>query len=285
LTPAVIQSLLREGALTDDLGPTGFDPQTGMGLINAAKAVNAAVTTTGGGGALPPRLSASPAAVNFGATRTELEVTLNNVGGGELSIGQPRENSGGWLSVADLSDAADRAAQRLRLRLRVDRSALAEGSYDAQVVVPSSANTVTVGVLIRVINLPDAEIGQQYVLLLDPENFDTAFEGVGQPQSDGSYSFRIDDVAAGTYLLISGSDPDNDGFICDRAESCGIFRSTSDAQLIRVEGPDISDLEFISGYASDISLSSLGGAANTPQAQPRFRRIEGRAAPRQVVRD
>jgi len=285
LTPAVIDSLLREGALTDDLGPTGFDAQTGMGLLNAAKAVNAAVTTAGSGGALPPRLSASPAVVNFGATREEIEVTLNNAGGGELSFGQPSENAGGWLSVTDLSTPTDRTAQRLRLRLRVDRSALAEGSYEAQVLVPSSANSVAIGVLIRVINLPDAEIGQQYVLLLDPDSFTTEYEGIGQPQTDGSYLFRIDDVAAGTYLLISGSDPDNDGLICDRAESCGVFRSVSDTQLIRVEGPDIADLEFISGYTSDIAISSLDGTASGARDQAGFRRLKAGAAPRRLQRD
>jgi hypothetical protein len=99
------------------------------------------------------------------------------------------------------------------------------------------------------------------VLLLDPQTLDTLYETRGERQGDGSYRFAIGDVEAGRYLLISGSDPDNDGLICDRAESCGVYRTLSDAQVLDVSGPDISDLEFVSGYQADAAFGSARTAA------------------------
>ncbi len=60
LTPAQLDSLLAQGALTDDLGATGRDTQYGWGLINARKAVDAAIERETG---------MSPQGLSIGARR------------------------------------------------------------------------------------------------------------------------------------------------------------------------------------------------------------------------
>jgi serine protease len=59
-TPAQLDSLLAQGALTDDLGATGRDTQYGWGLINARKAVDAAIDRETG---------MSPQGLSIGARR------------------------------------------------------------------------------------------------------------------------------------------------------------------------------------------------------------------------
>jgi serine protease len=238
-----IEALLRNDLITDDLGVPGRDDLYGHGLINAAKAVAEALNTGGEPVPLDPFMVASPPSVNFGATLGSATVVLSNSGGGELEFGAPVEDSGGWLDLsAGQSDGV------LTISLSVQRAGLAEGVYAATVTVSSSANTVEVPVFMQVADVLSASIGQQYVLLIDPESFDTQYGVIADSAPDGSQPFRIDNVAPGSYLLVSGSDSNNDDFICDDGESCGIYRGPGDVVVIEIDGGDVIGLEFTSGY-------------------------------------
>ena len=72
LTPADIDALLIAGALSDDLGAPGRDDQYGNGIINAQRAVLAALEATGISPADNPRLAASASTLNFGSSNTSL---------------------------------------------------------------------------------------------------------------------------------------------------------------------------------------------------------------------
>ena len=77
---------------------------------------------------------------------------------------------------------------------------------------------------------------------------------------DGAYEFLLGTdttgmIAAGSYLLVSGSDPDNDSFICDIAEACGFFRSIDLPEEIAVNG-DLVDLDFNVTYLLPIEQNS-----------------------------
>ena len=238
-----IEALLRNGLITEDLGVPGRDDIYGHGLINAARAVTAALNTGGAPVELEPFMSASPPSVNLGTGLATATVVFSNSGGGELEFGGLSEDSGGWLGVA-----SERADETLMLTLSADRTGLAEGVYLVTVTVTSSANTVEVPVFMQVADILSASIGLQNVLLIDPETFVTLDGAVAVPAPDGSQTFRIEGVVPGTYLLASGSDSDNDGFICDAGESCGIYRGPGDVVLIEVEGADFDGLEFTAGY-------------------------------------
>ena len=273
-----IEALLRNGLITEDLGLPGRDEIYGHGLINAARAVTEALSTGGAPVELAPFMSASPPSVNFGTGLATATIVFSNSGGGELEFGALSEDSGGWLGVA-----SERAEGSLIVRLSTDRASMAEGVYLATVTVTSSANTVEVPVFMQVADILSASVGLQSVLLVDPETFATQYGAIAVPAPDGSQAFRVEDVAPGTYLLASGSDSDNDGFICDAGESCGIYRGAGDVVLIEVEDADVDGLEFTAGYglsaAESQALPSSPGhglplrRADRPQADlPRLHR-------------
>jgi serine protease len=243
LTAQDVEALLRNGELTDDLGTPGKDDVYGHGLINAAKAVSAALNTGGEPVELEPFMSASPPSANFGVSIQSLEIVLSNIGGGQLEFGAPTEDSGGWLAID--ARAAD---DTLVLGLSVQRAGLPQGVYAATVTVPSSANTVAVPVFMQVAEVLEANVGLQYVLLVDAETFETRFQAMAEPLGDGRQAFRIVDVVPGAYLLVSGSDADNDDFVCDAGESCGLYRGPGDIVLVEVDGGDVAGLEFTVGY-------------------------------------
>lgn len=262
-----IESLLQNGVITDDLGVPGRDDIYGHGLVNAAKAVAEALNTGGEPVTLEPFMSVSPPSANFGATLGSMSVVFSNSGAGELEFGTPAEDSGGWLSLA-----AAQSEGRLLLTLSVQRDGLAQGAYVATVTVPSSANTVEVPVYMQVADALAANIVQQYVLLIDPESFATRHTALAVAASGGQQDFRIENVAPGSYLLVSGSDADNNDFICGAGESCGIFRGPGDVVPVEVGGDDIAGLEFTSGYGlvttSSESLSSPGHGMPLARGQP-----------------
>jgi len=65
--------------------------------------------------------------------------------------------------------------------------------------------------------------------------------------SDGQYSFVFNQVTEGGYLIIAGTDSDDDGFICDSGEACGAFRTLDSPDVLEVTN-DTVDADFISGF-------------------------------------
>ena len=64
--------------------------------------------------------------------------------------------------------------------------------------------------------------GMQYILLIDAVT-DESIDQV-EVQADGSSTpYQFDLVPAGEYIVLSGTDLNNDGFICDPAEACGAY--------------------------------------------------------------
>jgi serine protease len=238
-----IENLLRNQVITDDLGSPGKDDIYGWGLINAFKAVTETLNAGGEPVPLAPFMAASAETVSFGLTLQDGAVVFSNIGEGELVFGVPTEDSGGWLSLV-----AEEVEGELYLSLRADRAGLPEGRYLATVTMPSSANTLEVAVVMQVATLPGANVGLQYVLLLDPDSMQALYYATAQPAGDGRQSFRIENVAPGSYLLVGGSDADNDGAVCDAGESCGSYREGADIAPVEVADEDLDGLQFESGY-------------------------------------
>ena len=127
LTPQEFNLALFNGDLTDDLGARGRDDDFGWGLINAAKAVRTAAQLASGQSSDPgPILSASTAVVDFGAFQQELALNLRNIGTGSLMITQISSTEP-WLEVQPPATADGLG----NYTLRVDRTGLADGAYEA----------------------------------------------------------------------------------------------------------------------------------------------------------
>jgi serine protease len=249
LTPQDFDNLLASGVLTEDLGTVGRDDSFGYGLLNAYKAVIAAANTGNQPVDPSPILAVSPAALNFGTVLNNQTLTVLNGGTGNLTVNPPIEDSGGWLSV---TPAQVNASGIGVYTVSVNRAGLADGVYSATLNLTSSANTVQVKVIMQVATLSAGAVGQQYVLLIDPDTRQRVANATVTRQADGSYAYILRDVPAGTYEIFADSDSNNNSLICDTGESCGAYLTTDEPIRIEVN-EDRSGLDFVSGYTLNLA--------------------------------
>jgi serine protease len=148
----------------------------------------------------------------------------------------------------------------------VNRGGLAEGVYTGQIVVDSDANDVTVPVILQVSNAPVVgNAGHQIVLLWEvsePTN-PLLVDVLDVAANNGQYAFEFRDVAPGEYFIMSGSDNDYDGVICDAAESCGVYPDLNSDENIVVGEDDVGGLDFLVSYESigtnQVFAGGIGG--------------------------
>lgn len=257
LTPAQLDQLLASGAITEDLGAPGRDDQFGHGLVDASKAVREALRLAGG--ATPPanpRLAVLPGALDFGSGAVSASIDARNADdSGTLSVGSVSDDAP-WLTVAAQSVDADGVG---RYTVSVDRSGLAVGSYSGTITFVSDQNTVSVPVLMRVgAASGSVDAGKQYVLLVNADTLDAVAQD-DQLVSGGRYAFALN-VPAGRYLLISGTDSDEDGLICDDGEACGAFPTLDSPQTLTV-GPAQSSRDFLVSF--DLSAPAEQSAVSS----------------------
>ena len=280
LGPDDIDRLLTDGALTEDLGAVGRDDEYGEGLIDARKAIEAALGQ-GGGSASEPRLAASTSALNFGSAATSLDLILRNSGGGELDS-VSLEASEDWISVTPLSTSDSGLGQ---YRIGVSRASLAPGIYEGSLRASSSANELSIRVLASVADVLESDLGQIYLLLIDPSQEAPVAQTLGELDG-GTYRFAFPSVPSGTYQIFAGTDLDNDLLICDAGEACGAYLTIDQPLTVTIDR-DRSDLDFPIDF-----FIALPGTANTEdgrippqrilQREYRHRDIPG-PAPRRVA--
>lgn len=267
LTPADIDAMLAAGLLSDDLGPPGRDNQFGHGIINAQRAVLAAIEATGNSPADNPRLTASVSALNFSGTSTSLTLILRNGGKGDLAL-LSVSASEPWLQITPASVDPSGLGE---YEVSVDRTNLPPGVYSAEINAQSSVNNLTVQVLASAGGVEtNADLGVIYILLYDPQlNETVAQRTIG---SNGfNYPFQFIDLPAGEYEIVAGTDADNDQFICDAGEACGAWL-TVDQPISITLNEDLSGLNFPVEYL--VSLPTISSTAatgpDTTQNKPRI---------------
>ena len=141
-----------------------------------------------------------------------------NVGSGALFINSVTGNVP-WLTVVPRSGNVP-----LSLRARVDRSLLPPGTHTGRITIASNAAQnpgAIVDVTVKVSALGAGDVGTVFVLILNPQSFAPiahAETSVGQ-----GYAFAIPAVPSGTYIVIAGTDRDDNFFICEEEDACGIY--------------------------------------------------------------
>jgi serine protease len=258
LTPADIDNLLATGEMTRDIGSSTF---FGRGLIDAFKSVSAAIRTEGGAApGLPPRLVANPGAVNFGASSTQVNLTLSNAGGPSpplsvTSFQAITDDGGAWLSIQQGNVDANGLGT---YTLRVTRAGLGDGIYTGAARFHTNTGDLDVPVIVQVGDAvaTTANAGHHYVLLVDPDTDPplTAFAVQVEPQN-GRYHYRFVDVDPGRYYIYAGTDVDNDNFLCDRGEACGSYPTLEQPQVVEVN-ENMGDLDFLTGFGLRIGATA-----------------------------
>lgn len=262
LSPTDLRSLLSQGALTDDIGDSGRDDINGYGLINAQKAVNTALNSIGAVINRPPLLTLSSSQLNFGGTRSRLEVQLTNGGEGNLSVTAVTSNRS-WLSATPVNTENNGLGS---WAVAVDRSGLDAGNYLGKVTFESSTNNLTVSALMRITTGVSGDIGTVYILMFDPATNSVVAEDV--TDADQDYRFNFVAVPQGSYEIWAGTDNDNDFFICDEGEACGAWQTVDAPVLLNVD-TDISNLEMSTDYLIALPATgsvSVGSNSNSSRA-------------------
>jgi len=257
ISPATIDTLLSQGKLTEDIGAPGRDDRTGWGLIDARAAVIAAGAPDTGPGV---SLSVTPSGLNFGLSLDTIDFNVANAGSDPLTVTSVTVVDAGsvpWLSLAPASvDGAGLGTYRAT----VDRTSLTQTpkSYAATIDVVSSGGTVHVPVVMRVGGATTSDAGFHYILLVDAQSLEPIDE-IATGATDGVYPYSFSNVPQGDYLVIAGTDMDDDKLICDGGEACGSY-PTLDLPAPLTVDHDISNADF--GTAFRQSIGSGASAAN-----------------------
>ena len=226
LSPSQVRQILQETAI--DLGPPGKDNTFGFGLIDPVAALKAAGALT----PQNPQLVVSTKTMNFGDSLEQLTATISNGGGGTLQVNTPTvemDQASNWLS-AIVSGST--------LIATVNRAGLNSGFYTGRIQLTSNGGNVTIEVQMQVGEEPQADVGTIFVIAVDPTTFET-IEAIST-SLDTDFTFEIPPVAAGVYFVIAGTDLDNDGFICDEGEFCGLYPVSNEASLVGVTANEIT---------------------------------------------
>ncbi|MBW2677278.1 MAG: S8 family serine peptidase [Deltaproteobacteria bacterium] len=262
LTPDLLDAWIADEVshpLTEDLGPSGRDDDFGHGLIDALKAVITAQKTAGG--EIPSFLFVSPLALNFGKSISILTLTAQNFGNEPLTDVAPMEDVP-WL---DIAGSYDEVKQIGTYTITVDRTGLAYGPYAATFTLESSWNTVDVSVRMQVDDpATGGDAGYHYVLLLDPDTFETIAQFDVAAPNRGVYPFSLK-APAGKYILFAGTDSDNDYNIGDPGESAGAYYSIDQPVVINLN-QDLSGYNFTTSF--NLNLPTSLSKDEDPQPYP-----------------
>ncbi|MDM8546974.1 S8 family peptidase [Candidatus Venteria ishoeyi] len=271
LSPNDFDELLSSGRISEDLGSNGRDNLYGYGLIDAHQAVLMALEIDGN--PLPPplpALSVQPASLNFGSFTQQLEFTVSNAGGGDLFIRSVHSDRPDVLNITALNTDSNGLG---RYQIELQRSGLARGTYGASLEAETTQGvSQTIPMIWQVGSQSGGDAGTQYVLMIDPDS-QQAVDETQVKAYQGHYDFYINDLPEGSYIIFSGSDMDNNGYICEAGESCGAYLTLENpTQLLLERSQDNIDFD-VQFDTEFLSISSQAVATDSSKAQ-KFARPE-----------
>lgn len=263
LSPDQFRARLIAGYLTD---ASRFDDYAlfGAGLLDAQAAL------TDPPSQFPTVVSAWPRVLEINRTGSETEVLLEVLKedlasaplvNGTPTIPTPFEITDGSGNPIELSDG-DNIPERLHIR--VNTAELDDGrDVSGEIVIRYSTEgpvrDLTIPLYVQAVDQPeDRNAGRHYVLLLNADNPDSSrSRQVAATLSGGQYSFSLDGVTPGDYILVAGSDLDGNGFICENGEACAEYPAIGARQEIPIRDGDALRLDLTTGYRRP-SIAEMG---------------------------
>ena len=271
MSPVEFESSLVAGYLSVDLGGSGRDDEFGYGRVSASKALQTALNlATVQDVSFPPQVAASKGFINLGFSGTSSSFDVFNSGDGALSITSVTASA---ESVTIFSPVSVDGLGTYNLS--ISRAGLAPGAYSVSIAVVSSGGEAALTVRFEVLPAGEAveeDAGIMYTLLYNI-NTSTVEHSTSSSVNEGKYSFSIGDVTPGVYLLRSGTDIDNDGFICGNGEACALWPSAAEADYLIVN-QSYEDIDLSAFFVVKTEASGLGAPSN-----PKSRSIASPSCP------
>ena len=254
LSPQEFDALLRSGNLTDAPSSGSWDTEYGFGSINARKALEATLDT---GSSVPGSLSSSPAVLSFGDTAQTRTIQIVPVGDVAGSLDSFYQTNAPWLVSAQALDVDQEGFGSYDIG--VSREGLIEGTYEGVLRAQTTDDfDVVVPVDMRVGPLTDrGEAGFLYLAFMD--QLTGALVGfLGGVGFDGFYTYQIDDLVAGNYILIVFSDVGFKHQICGEGNYCGYYPGTGLLEPVIVRGGEDRGLRTITVYPDYAGVGEAG---------------------------
>jgi serine protease len=240
LTAAQIRSILLSSSNT----------QAGVGLPNGGRILDALLAVQAAGGvAGAPLLVATPNVLDFGNTATELSCVIENRGTGNLAFQSlAAVPAAPWLSFLSADATPANGLDDDAFTFAVDRTGLAEGVQQTTVTINylDGATPVAVELTVRLqVGAGTNTTDTIFVLLIDPVTFEQRFITTTVATASVDFAFAMTGVTTGDYLLVGGTDRDDDGFLGDAGELFGAWPDLDDPRVISVvAGANATGLEF-----------------------------------------
>ena len=263
LTVTQVDNLLAAGALSDEIGAAGRDIDFGFGVVNALKAVNAAL---GAAGTPPPpapagSVQATPSSIDFGSFQTSATLTLALSAAGTETVSSVTSDN---AAVTVTPTAIDNTTRLGTYTVAVNRAALPVGGSFPRLTVtlsPARSFTVQLSVTKPVTGGGTAagDVGPLYVLLINPDT-GSVVRTVLATRSASGYTWASTAWPFAKVQITAGGDLNNDDIICQRGEPCGAFP-------VLAPGRDLT-VVTLSGNRSDISFEVAPLSGISPQAAP-----------------
>jgi serine protease len=275
LTGAQLENLIRSGAISEDLGDPGKDNSFGVGLINAKKAVDAAIAAIAAPGVPAPpvvagKIEVSPTAIPFGAVRTEYDIVIKRVGASNDKVTSV-VSSNPVVTIKPKAGQVD-ANGLGTYTATLNRTGLSLGPLaPTQITFNTTTAPVTVQVSAeRRAGENTGSMGPIYVLIIDADSVNGTIiaEQVIKAPSGGVYNYSI--TLSGTsnappaknIQVFAGTDLDNDGYICARGEGCGAYPIVDTSVETLPLTRNYTGIDFSAAPYGGIGVASVGSDSN-----------------------
>ncbi len=255
LTSTQIRDKLQSSAI--DIGQAGYDIYYGHGLINVYASVKSAMEAT-----QSPVLFPFPKAVKLYGSNPEDSFTLKNIGGtGAISVTSITASQDPEGMVSEISPTSGTVEFSANVTLTTGGVEDGRNHYAMLEIVCSSGKKEYVYVIFNRDGFTgiteNEDIGNVFVVALNSETFEPIALDVTTYSKN--YIYTIEGLDTGSFLIVAGTDRDNDMYLCDRGEACGFYPVFGNPETVELEnGVNITGIDF---QVSDDALSGPGATS------------------------